>query len=161
MPEILDVIPDGKARNFVLELRAGRFHGFAVRQGDRVHGYVDRCPHQGFPLTPELDAYLTARGDRGVDLREAADRQHPRLQLADIHLLDDVGLAALGAPGIDDESHLIAGGPAPLIATALYAHYQTGYAISVYIAACAVVSLVSAAFMPDYTGRDISMEYDD
>src|SRR5438309_8004519 len=31
---------------------------------------------------------------------------------------------------------VIAGGPAPLIATALFAHYQTGYAISVYIAAC-------------------------
>ena len=59
----LDIIPDGTARNFVLELRAGRFHGFAVRTGDAVHGYVDRCPHAGFPLTPELDQYLTERGD--------------------------------------------------------------------------------------------------
>jgi metabolite-proton symporter len=56
---------------------------------------------------------------------------------------------------------VIAGGPAPLIATALFASYHTGYAISLYIAACAVVSLVAAWFMPDYTGRDISMEYDD
>src|SRR6516162_9210900 len=56
---------------------------------------------------------------------------------------------------------IIAGGPAPLIATALFAHYQTGYAISIYIAFCAAISLVSAAFMPDYTGKDISMEYDD
>jgi hypothetical protein len=56
---------------------------------------------------------------------------------------------------------LTAGGPAPLIATALFATYQTGYAIAIYIAACAVVSLVAAAFMPDYTGRDISREYDD
>jgi MFS family permease len=56
---------------------------------------------------------------------------------------------------------VIAGGPAPLIATALFAAYHSGYAISVYIAFTAVVSLVSAAFMPDYTGRDISMEYDD
>jgi metabolite-proton symporter len=56
---------------------------------------------------------------------------------------------------------VIAGGPAPLIATALFAAYHSGYAISVYIAACAVVSLVAAWFMPDYTGRDISMEYDD
>jgi MFS family permease len=56
---------------------------------------------------------------------------------------------------------VIAGGPAPLIATALFAAYGSGYAISIYIAVCAVVSLVSAAFMPDYTGRDISMEYDD
>src|ERR1700689_1869286 len=55
---------------------------------------------------------------------------------------------------------IIAGGPAPLIATALFASYQTGYAISIYIAACAVVSLVAAALMPDYTGKDISAEYD-
>jgi metabolite-proton symporter len=55
---------------------------------------------------------------------------------------------------------VIAGGPAPLIATALYAAYHTGYAIAIYIAACAVVSLVSAGLMPDYTGQDISEEYD-
>jgi len=56
---------------------------------------------------------------------------------------------------------VIAGGPAPLIATALFAAYHTGYVISLYIAACAAISLVAAWFMPDYTGRDISMEYDD
>ncbi len=56
---------------------------------------------------------------------------------------------------------VIAGGPAPLIATALFAAYHTGYAIAIYIAACAVVSLVAAGFMPDYTGKDISIEYDD
>ena len=56
---------------------------------------------------------------------------------------------------------VIAGGPAPLIATALFAAYHSGYAISIYIAACAVVSLIAAALMPDYTGRDISAEYDD
>jgi metabolite-proton symporter len=55
---------------------------------------------------------------------------------------------------------LIAGGPAPLIATALFAAYGSGYAVAIYIAACAVVSLVSAALMPDYTGQDISAEYD-
>jgi metabolite-proton symporter len=55
---------------------------------------------------------------------------------------------------------LIAGGPAPLIATALFAAYHTGYAISIYIAACAVISLVSTVLMPDYTGKDISAEYD-
>ena len=54
---------------------------------------------------------------------------------------------------------VIAGGPAPLIATALFAAYHTGYAIAIYIAACAVVSLISAALMPDYTGQDISAEY--
>ena len=55
---------------------------------------------------------------------------------------------------------LIAGGPSPLIATALFATYKTGYAIAIYVAACAVISLVAASFMPDYTGRDISAEYD-
>jgi MFS family permease len=55
---------------------------------------------------------------------------------------------------------VIAGGPAPLIATALFAAYHSGYAISIYIAACSVVSLVAAALMPDYTGKDVSKEYD-
>jgi hypothetical protein len=55
---------------------------------------------------------------------------------------------------------VIAGGPAPLIATALFATYGSSYAISIYIAVCAVISLVAAAFMPDYTGKDISSEYD-
>jgi metabolite-proton symporter len=56
---------------------------------------------------------------------------------------------------------VIAGGPAPLIATALFAAFGSGYAISIYIAACAVISLVATAFMPDYTGKDISREYDE
>lgn len=56
---------------------------------------------------------------------------------------------------------IIAGGPAPLIATALFAAYHTGYAVAIYIAGCAVVSLVSAGLMPDYTGKDISAEYEE
>ena len=48
---------------------------------------------------------------------------------------------------------IIAGGPAPLIATALFATYHSGYAIAIYIAVCAVISLISAAMMPDYTGK--------
>ncbi len=56
---------------------------------------------------------------------------------------------------------VIAGGPAPLIATALFAAYHSGYAISIYIAVCSVISIIAAWFMPDYTGRDISMEYDE
>jgi metabolite-proton symporter len=51
---------------------------------------------------------------------------------------------------------IIAGGPAPIIATALFAAFHTGYAVAWYIAACAVVSLISTAMMPDYTNRDIS-----
>lgn len=55
-------IADGAARNYVLQLRAGRFHGFVVRQGQAVFGYVDRCPHMGLPLAQTLDAYLTPDG---------------------------------------------------------------------------------------------------
>ncbi len=53
---------------------------------------------------------------------------------------------------------IIAGGPAPIIATALFAAYHTGYAVAIYIAACAVISLIAAGLMPDYTGKDISTE---
>jgi MFS family permease len=55
---------------------------------------------------------------------------------------------------------ILAGGPAPIIATALIAKYHSGYSIAIFIAACAAVSLVSASFMPDHTGKDISAEYD-
>jgi MFS family permease len=55
---------------------------------------------------------------------------------------------------------LVAGGPSPLIATWLFATYKSGTAIAVYIAVCAVISFISAAMMPDYTGKDISAEYD-
>jgi len=51
---------------------------------------------------------------------------------------------------------VIAGGPAPIIATALFAAFHTGYAVAWYIAACAVVSLIATAMMPDYTNKDIS-----
>jgi len=51
---------------------------------------------------------------------------------------------------------IIAGGPAPLIATWLFATYHSGYAISIYIAVLAVISFIAAAMMPDYTGKDIS-----
>ena len=59
----LDLVVDGGARGFVLEMRAGRFHGFVVRRGERVWGYADRCPHAGLPLAQQLDDYLTPTGD--------------------------------------------------------------------------------------------------
>jgi MFS family permease len=55
---------------------------------------------------------------------------------------------------------IIAGGPAPLIATALFAATGSGYVIAFYILFCAIVSISATAFLPDYTNRDISEEYD-
>jgi len=51
---------------------------------------------------------------------------------------------------------IVAGGPAPFIATWLFATYKNGYAISIYIAVLAVISFIAASMMPDYTGKDIS-----
>jgi MFS family permease len=55
---------------------------------------------------------------------------------------------------------VIAGGPAPLIAAALFAHYQSGYAIAGYILVCSLISAAAAAMLSDYTNKDISDEYD-
>jgi MFS family permease len=54
---------------------------------------------------------------------------------------------------------VIAGGPAPLIATALLATFGSGYAIAVYILICATISVVATILLPDYTNCDISQEY--
>jgi len=54
---------------------------------------------------------------------------------------------------------ITAGGPAPLIATALLAATGSGYAIAAYIAACAIVSFIATVMLPDHTNRDISQEH--
>ncbi|WP_050423166.1 MFS transporter [Bradyrhizobium tropiciagri] len=51
---------------------------------------------------------------------------------------------------------VIAGGPAPLIATWLFGTYHSSTAIAIYIALCAVITLVATALMTDYTGKDIN-----
>jgi metabolite-proton symporter len=55
---------------------------------------------------------------------------------------------------------IIAGGPAPFIAALLFARYMSGYAIAVYILFCAVVTVIAATMMKDYTGKDIEGEYE-
>jgi len=59
----LEEIGDPGARNFVLQMKAGRFHGFVIRRGFEVRGYVDRCPHMGLPLAQTLDQYLAGDGE--------------------------------------------------------------------------------------------------
>jgi len=66
---------------------------------------------------------------------------------------------------------VIAGGPAPLIAVALYGGatyfgvkfggYKTSLAIAVYIAICAVISLIATAMVKERSKQDISVEYDE
>jgi len=54
---------------------------------------------------------------------------------------------------------IIAGGPAPIIATWLFATFHSSFPISIYIALLAVVGIISTAMLTDYTGKDISSEY--
>jgi len=49
---------------------------------------------------------------------------------------------------------------ADAIATAIFAQYGSGYAVALFIFACAVISLAAAAAMKDHTNQDISEEYD-
>ena len=55
---------------------------------------------------------------------------------------------------------VIAGGPAPLIATWLFIKYNSAYAVAAYILVCAVLTLIATAMMKDYTGKDIEGEYE-
>jgi metabolite-proton symporter len=54
---------------------------------------------------------------------------------------------------------VIAGGPAPIIATWLFATYGTSYAIAGYILACAIITLIATVMMTDYTGKDLEQEH--
>jgi len=56
---------------------------------------------------------------------------------------------------------IIAGGPAPLIAAALFATYRSPWPIAIFISICAVISVIAAAMLKDYTNQDIHDEYDD
>ena len=57
-------LADPGARSFRFREDRFLFAGFLVRQGDEVRGYVDRCPHAGWPLAVMDDRYLTRDGGR-------------------------------------------------------------------------------------------------
>jgi len=56
---------------------------------------------------------------------------------------------------------VFAGGPAPLIAVALYAQYRTGLAVAGYIFVCAIISIVAVALMRERAQVDIAKEFGD
>jgi nitrite reductase/ring-hydroxylating ferredoxin subunit len=55
LAEIAD--PGGKGFRFRVEGRI--FAGFVIRKGELLTGYVDSCPHAGWPLATFDDRYLT------------------------------------------------------------------------------------------------------
>ena len=59
----LDEIADPGAKGFSWRVGDHLFHGFVVRRHGALHGFIDRCPHAGFPLALVPDRYLTREGD--------------------------------------------------------------------------------------------------
>jgi MFS family permease len=55
---------------------------------------------------------------------------------------------------------IIAGGPSPFIATALFAAFASSFPIALYFLACGVIGLVAVSLLTDYTNRDVSQEYE-
>jgi MFS family permease len=55
---------------------------------------------------------------------------------------------------------IIAGGPSPFIATALFAAFASSFPIALYIMACGVIGLIAVSMLTDHTGRDVSQEYE-
>jgi metabolite-proton symporter len=53
-------------------------------------------------------------------------------------------------------SSLIAGGPAPLIATALLSHYRSAAPLTWFVLACAVISLIATAMLKEHANKDVS-----
>lgn len=56
-------IADPGAKGFLFREGEALFLGFVVRRGESVSGYIDRCPHAGFPLALTQNRYLTREGD--------------------------------------------------------------------------------------------------
>jgi nitrite reductase/ring-hydroxylating ferredoxin subunit len=57
----LEEIPDGDARGFLPDgRREDRL--FVVRRGERVHAYLNTCPHNWRPLDWAKDKFLNCRG---------------------------------------------------------------------------------------------------
>ncbi len=61
---LLAEIPDPGAKGFDFRVGEAIFAGFVVRKAGLVLGYVDSCPHAGWPLAPLPDRYLTREADR-------------------------------------------------------------------------------------------------
>lgn len=59
----LDEIPSPGSKGFRFREGEALFAGFVVRQGEILAGYVDSCPHAGWPLAGFAGRYLTREND--------------------------------------------------------------------------------------------------
>lgn len=58
----LEEIEDGEAKGFTLGAGLDAEELFVVRDGTRLYGYVNSCPHTGAPLEMLPDRFLNADG---------------------------------------------------------------------------------------------------
>ena len=58
----LSELDGGGARGFTIGGAAWPLRGLVVRVGDRVYGYLNRCPHAGHPLDLRPQQLLTPDG---------------------------------------------------------------------------------------------------
>lgn len=59
----LDEVASPGARGFRFRVEDAVFAGFVVRRGEAVVGYVDSCPHAGWPLAGPNGRFLTREND--------------------------------------------------------------------------------------------------
>ena len=59
----LDEITSPGARGFRFRAEDAVFAGFVIRRGEAVVGYVDSCPHAGWPLAGPSGRHLTREND--------------------------------------------------------------------------------------------------
>lgn len=59
-----DAIPDGEARGFTLKDAVDRpVDVLVVRDGERLYGYLNSCPHAGTPLDWVPDRFMAPDGE--------------------------------------------------------------------------------------------------
>lgn len=58
----LEEIPDGGSKGFDLGPKSDPREIFVVREGRRLHAYVNSCPHLGTPLEFTPDQFLSHDG---------------------------------------------------------------------------------------------------
>lgn len=56
-------LADPGSKGFRFREDGKMFAGFVIQVGGQIRGYVDSCPHAGWPLAAWDDRYLTREGD--------------------------------------------------------------------------------------------------
>jgi nitrite reductase/ring-hydroxylating ferredoxin subunit len=58
----LAAVPEGRGREFLFGRGPSAFSMFVVRQGERVWGYLNLCPHFSLKLNQRADEFLNEDG---------------------------------------------------------------------------------------------------